>query len=31
MGTILFIITFISNSVGDVVIRRMRRRMQGAV
>lgn len=29
MGTILFVITFLSNSVGDFVIGRMKRRMQG--
>ena len=30
MGTLLFVITFISNTVGQVVIRGMQRRMQGA-
>lgn len=30
MGTLLFVITFISNSVGQLVIRRMQSRMQGA-
>lgn len=30
MGTLLFVITFISNSVGQWVIRGMQRRMQGA-
>jgi phosphate transport system permease protein len=29
MGTLLFVITFISNTAGQVVIRRMRGRMQG--
>ena len=29
MGTLLFIITFVSNTVGQVVIRRMQTRMQG--
>ncbi len=29
MGTLLFVITFVSNSVGDWVIRRMKRRMLG--
>lgn len=29
MGTLLFVITFVSNTIGDYVIRRMRRRMQG--
>lgn len=30
MGALLFVITFVSNTVGQVVIRRMSRRMQGA-
>jgi len=30
MGTLLFVITFVSNSLGDWVIRRMKRRMLGA-
>lgn len=30
MGTLLFVITFVSNSIGDWVIRRMKRRMLGA-
>jgi phosphate transport system permease protein len=30
MGTLLFVITFISNSVGQMVIRGMQKRMQGA-
>jgi phosphate transport system permease protein len=30
MGTLLFVITFFSNSIGEIVIGRMRRRMQGA-
>jgi phosphate transport system permease protein len=30
MGTLLFVITFLSNTAGEVVIRRMKRRMQGA-
>lgn len=29
MGTLLFVITFVSNTVGDWIVRRMRRRMQG--
>ncbi len=29
MGTLLFVVTFVSNSTGDFIIRRMRRRMQG--
>jgi phosphate transport system permease protein len=29
MGTLLFLITFVSNSAGDLIIRKMRRRMQG--
>lgn len=29
MGTLLFVITFVSNSTGDLIIRKMRRRMQG--
>ncbi|HUP66036.1 MAG TPA: phosphate ABC transporter permease subunit PstC [Thermoanaerobaculia bacterium] len=29
MGTLLFVITFVSNSTGDFVIRKMKRRMQG--
>jgi phosphate transport system permease protein len=29
MGTLLFVITFASNTVGDWIVRRMRRRMQG--
>ena len=30
IGTLLFVITFISNSAGQLIIRRMQRRMQGA-
>lgn len=30
MGTLLFVITFVSNTIGEVVVRNMRRRMQGA-
>jgi hypothetical protein len=30
MGTLLFVITFISNSVGQWVIRGMQKRLQGA-
>lgn len=30
MGALLFVITFVSNTVGQLVIRRMSRRMQGA-
>lgn len=29
MGTLLFVITFVSNSTGDLIVRKMRRRMQG--
>ena len=29
MGTLLFVITFVSNSTGELVIRKMKRRMQG--
>ena len=29
MGTLLFLITFVSNTAGELIIRRMRRRMQG--
>jgi phosphate transport system permease protein len=29
MGTLLFVITFVSNTTGDLIIRTMRRRMQG--
>lgn len=29
MGTLLFVITFLSNSAGDLVIRRMKRRLHG--
>ena len=29
MGTLLFVITFISNTVGQIIIRKMQRRMQG--
>jgi phosphate transport system permease protein len=30
MGTLLFVITFVSNTIGQLVIRRMQARMQGA-
>lgn len=30
MGTLLFVITFVSNTIGELVIRRMRRRMLGS-
>lgn len=30
MGTLLFVITFVSNTVGQIVIDRMKKRMQGA-
>lgn len=30
MGTLLFLITFVSNTIGELVVRSMRRRMQGA-
>lgn len=29
MGALLFVITFVSNTTGDLIIRKMRRRMQG--
>lgn len=31
MGTLLFVITFFSNTVGDLVIRRMKRRLHGEI
>lgn len=31
IGTLLFVITFISNSLGQIIIARMQRRMQGDV
>ena len=30
MGTLLFVITFISNTFGQWIIKRMQRRMEGA-